>query len=44
MRSPTFIVYEAIEAGHLQPLLADYQWPLVYADAAYPPPTILPAG
>jgi len=34
--SPSFIVYEAIEAGQLRPVLADHRWPTAHAYAVYP--------
>jgi DNA-binding transcriptional LysR family regulator len=35
--SPTFIVYDAIAAGELIPLFADYSWPRSGCFAVYPP-------
>jgi DNA-binding transcriptional LysR family regulator len=34
---PTFIAGEFISSGELQPVLADYQWPVTPAYAIYPP-------
>jgi len=34
---PTFIAGDAISRGELQPLLADYDWPVTPAYAVYPP-------
>ncbi len=36
IRQPTFIVYQAIEAGDLVPLLVDYAWSDINAYAVYP--------
>lgn len=36
IRQPTFIVYKAIEAGDLVPLLVDYTWSDINAYAVYP--------
>ncbi len=36
IRQPTFIVYQAIEAGDLVPLLVDYAWSDINAYAFYP--------
>lgn len=36
LRQPTFIVYRAIEEGHLEPLLTDHHWPEFNAYALYP--------
>ena len=40
---PTFIVYEAIEAGELEPVLTDYRWRKLMAYAVYPANRYLPA-
>jgi len=34
---PTFIAGELIKRGELQPVLTDYEWPMVPAYAVYPP-------
>ncbi len=36
VRQPTFIVYRAIEAGELVPLLKNYRWSEMHAYAVYP--------
>lgn len=33
---PTFIVYQAIKANKLRPILTDFQWPVVNAYVVYP--------
>jgi len=33
---PSFILYQAIEAGRLVPILTDYRWPTLNAHAVYP--------
>jgi DNA-binding transcriptional LysR family regulator len=33
---PSFILYQAIEAGRLVPVLTDYAWPTYFAYAVYP--------
>ena len=36
IRQPTFILYRAIDEGHLEPLLTEYQWDEINAYALYP--------
>lgn len=42
VQQPTFIVYSAIEAGDLQPVLLEYEWNTLSAYAVYPPGRHLP--
>jgi DNA-binding transcriptional LysR family regulator len=39
---PTFLLYEAINAGTLVPLMADHDWSELDIFAVYPKTTILP--
>lgn len=43
LMQPTFIVYQAIEAGELQPVLTEYRWRELSAYAVYPANRHVPA-